>query len=406
MESPEENRRRWDFKKILGIILVCLLIGGGIFLLTNKSGGREEERDAEEFATKFLKLEGTNNNIIYSPLSVKYALSILRDGSFGETKDEIETALSDDTLMTYENVPEKLSIANAVLVSDENDGYISEDFLSVLSGRYSGEVLYKNSSDLGLINDWAREKSFGRIKELEVELSDGAEMVVASLNMIQMNWIYEFSCGTEAKDFYAKDGAAIKTPMVRHCGTFSDSVGYYEDADLKVATLGLERQEDGTSLEFVVVMPKQVSLEEYAKTASASDILRMTERVKYASSTENGVSLAMPRFRIDYELSLVDDLKKMGIEKAFSAEEADFSQMMARRSLYVSNVIHKAEIEFSEQGLKSDSGAGSRVAPAVTLTEEPVQIVIDQPFMFLIYDKKTKEVWFVGAVYVPEVFKE
>ena len=67
----------------------------------------------------FLKMEDKKENLIYSPLSVKYALSLLNDGAAGETKEQIETVLDGTELTKYENIEDKLSLANAVFIKND-----------------------------------------------------------------------------------------------------------------------------------------------------------------------------------------------------------------------------------------------------------------------------------------------
>ncbi len=49
----------------------------------------------EDFDLTFLKLETNYQNIVYSPLSIKYALAMLKEGSHGETKAQIEALIGD-----------------------------------------------------------------------------------------------------------------------------------------------------------------------------------------------------------------------------------------------------------------------------------------------------------------------
>jgi serpin B len=81
---------------------------------------------------------------------------------------------------------------------------------------------------------------------------------------------------------------------------------------------------------------------------------------------------------------------------------------MSKEELYVGDAKHKADIKFSEKGIK---------AAAVTVImmleksafEEPKEIVelnFNKPFMFIIRDKNTKDVWFTGTVYEPVLWDE
>lgn len=51
-------------------------------------------------------------------------------------------------------------------------------------------------------------------------------------------------------------------------------------------------------------------------------------------------------------------------------------------------------------------GAGSSFDYIFDIPIEKIDITFDKPFMFLIRDKKTGEVWFVGTVYEPLSWEE
>ena len=103
-------------------------------------------------------------------------------------------------------------------------------------------------------------------------------------------------------------------------------------------------------------------------------------------------------------MGLKQDLKNLGIRDAFDLYRADFSNMSNTNDLFVSDAFHKADIEFTEKGVKA-----AAVTVIVMMTngtmifreKYPVNIIINKPFMFVIRDKKTKEIWFTGTVYEP-----
>ena len=72
-------------------------------------------------------------------------------------------------------------------------------------------------------------------------------------------------------------------------------------------------------------------------------------------------------------------------------------------------LIHKANIEFSNDGIKASAatalgGAGATGCGFDHLYEVPVEeidLTFDKPYMFIIRDKETGEVWFTGTVYEP-----
>ena len=76
---------------------------------------------------------------------------------------------------------------------------------------------------------------------------------------------------------------------------------------------------------------------------------------------------------------------------------------MSNRELYVSDALHKANIDFTEKGVKAAAVTvfGIKDLALPLETPKPEEIRIDKPFLYVIKDKKTGEVWFVGTVYEP-----
>ena len=91
----------------------------------------------------------------------------------------------------------------------------------------------------------------------------------------------------------------------------------------------------------------------------------------------------------------------MGIIDAFDENLADFSNI-SDTQLYVSDALHKANIDFTEKGIKAAAVTVIYMTCGVALEDErPIEININKPFLYVIRDKKTGEIWFIGTVYEP-----
>jgi len=78
--------------------------------------------------------------------------------------------------------------------------------------------------------------------------------------------------------------------------------------------------------------------------------------------------------------------------------------MSTKNNLYVSDALHKANIDFTEKGVKAAAVTVFAMTDGAMLNtnkEEPIEIKINKPFMYIIREKNTNEIWFVGAVYTP-----
>ena len=54
--------------------------------------------------------------MIYSPLSIKYALKMLQEGASGNTYTQIEEIVGSSNLPTYRNIENTLSLANGIFI--------------------------------------------------------------------------------------------------------------------------------------------------------------------------------------------------------------------------------------------------------------------------------------------------
>ena len=95
----------------------------------------------------------------------------------------------------------------------------------------------------------------------------------------------------------------------------------------------------------------------------------------------------------------------------FDSTKSDLSGMSSEKGTVISDAKHKANIEFSNEGIKASAvtvggGYGAASCGFEHLYDVPVvtiDLTFDNPYLYLIRDKKSKEVWFVGSVYEPVV---
>ena len=70
--------------------------------------------------------------------------------------------------------------------------------------------------------------------------------------------------------------------------------------------------------------------------------------------------------------------------------------------LYVKEALHKATIDFSEDGIKAAAvTAMLAYASSAFEMDKPDDVIFDKPFIYLISDKNTGEIWFIGTLYEP-----
>ena len=161
-------------------------------------------------------------------------------------------------------------------------------------------------------------------------------------------------------------------------------------------------------------MPKEEKLVDFIKNTNSSKVNEYIKNLKDMSlnSFKDGymtiINGYIPMFKMEYELDLMGDLKKMGVKDIFDSEKADLSKMTSEKE-YIDPALHKANIEFSNEGIKAGAatvmgglgGGGIGFEYLWDVPVEKIDLTFDKPFVYLIRDKNSGEVWFVGTVYEP-----
>ena len=194
---------------------------------------------------------------------------------------------------------------------------------------------------------------------------------------------------------------------------YSTDFSIYVDDNVKVFAKDLDEY-DGTTLQYIGIMPKKDNLNDYIKNTEYDDIknlisnLKELKRENFKDGYLTYIHGYIPKFNFEYELNLKEDLKKMGIIDVFEEGKSNLSNMTDDNSLYIDSAKHKANIEFTQDGIKAaaatmvgGAGAGDWYDYFFEMPTEDIDITFDKPYMFLIRDKKTGETWFVGTVYEP-----
>lgn len=361
----------------------------------------------EDFATRFLKMENNEKNIIYSPLSIKYALNLLSEGANQNTKKEIENVIGNLSLSNNKSIDRVLSLANAVYVRDTYAKYVKDEYIENVKEKYNSEIKYDKFENSKNINKWIEEKTLGIIKnmlsdELVKDISNN--MILINSLAIDMEWQENFEAkDTHGEDFNLVNGSKINATTMNKT-VLDDSTSYYVDEDITAVSMNLKKYED-TQLEFIAIMPKD-KLSDYINKFSKNDIDSLTQKLTSASTTQGGVRISIPRFSFDYNLKLKDDLINLGITEAFT-NSADFTGMTNDKAgLHVSDALHKANIEFTEKGIKAAASTVIVMTEnALAIGEVPKQIKFDKPFLYIIRDKQNGEIFFIGSLYEPNLWE-
>jgi serpin B len=374
----------------------------------NGAGPNAAAEDNWDFGWRFYAEEARpNDNVFFSPYSISVASAMLVAGAAGETKTEIDAALSftNDTdsdfhqaRNTLAQVLERRNRAaseerNAQSLRVSNDLWMNKDFrplpayLNTLSAYYGvGTFLAPFDTDAEAARQAINAKVANDTEQLIPELLpqgsvDDARFVLTNALYFKARWEREFSkSATRDQAFTNGAGAAETVPMMHNTLT----VPYAKSAEYEVIALPYS----GRELELVAIMPLAGTFANFITGLSAERAASITSSV---SSTY--VDLSFPKFGITSKVPLVDRLKALGMLRAFEEGQADFSNL-SDEAIYL-DAFHDATLKLDEEGTEA-AAATAFVGIGTSAPPTPTPVVFDHPFVFFIRDSETNTLLFVG----------
>jgi serpin B len=111
------------------------------------------------------------------------------------------------------------------------------------------------------------------------------------------------------------------------------------------------------------------------------------------------IYVEMPKFNFEVGLEVSDHLSRMGMPDAFNENKADFSGMTGRQNLSISKIAQKNFINVNEKG--TEAASASYTGFVDVAAPIAIWIRIDRPFLFLILDRPTGALLFMGRMEDP-----
>lgn len=348
-------------------------------------------------------LESKDENVLISPLSIQLALAMTANGADGDTKVEMEALLGgeislgdlNEYLYSYvNNLPSaekyKLQIANSIWFrDDEGRLQVEKDFLQN-NADYYGAQAYKAAFDdqtLKDINSWVDDHTDGMIDSILDQIDEDAVMYLINALVFDAEWQHVYDKSDVYKGKFTNIGGTEKQVDMMH----SEETVCLQD---EYAT-GFMKPYSGSKYSFAALLPNEdVDIYEYIAGLTGEELMETL------STPQLGMVMAtLPKFSYEYELTMNDVLKELGMPSAFSSDTADFSKMAhsSRGNIFIGEVLHKTFISVDELGTKA--GAVTKVEmndESAPMSEWVVNL--NRPFVYMIIDNETNLPVFIGTV--------
>lgn len=406
------------FRKAVVASLAGLIVCSNLALTSVPA--KRESVDAQlkaatsRFAFKLyneIQKQRTSKNTFVSPASVMLILAMTYNGAEGKTREgmaralEIEGMSVDDVNRAFADLKSALSspdpkiqldIANSLWA--RNDFTLKPAFIERSKNYFDAEIASLNFADpraAETINSWVNRNTKGKIvKILDDPIRGDAVLFLINAIYFKGQWQIEFKKENTKPDvFRLPGGEQKKVSMMSQSGTYL----YYKAKDFQ--SVVLPYGEGGVSM-YIFLPDEHIDLNQFERSLTAEN---WDMWMKSFGPTPG--DLMLPRFKVEWESELNDELKALGMTEAFAPQLANFSQIAelnAGNNLYISQVQHKTWAEVNEEG--TEAAAVTSVAIGITSVQQPREkffMKVDRPFFFAIRDNRTGVVLFMGSVANP-----
>lgn len=354
-----------------------------------------------------------NKNLFFSPYSISSALAMTYEGAQGKTAQEMRSVFyfpKDNNVrraeyaaiidrMNKKNKKYKLHTANALWA--EKDYQFLDEYLKVVAKYYKGKVAnldFKKNAEKArvTINNWVDGKTNNKIKNLIPAglLHASTRLVLTNAIYFKGEWVKQFNKkDTKEEDFKMSKNNIIKVPMMRRTDDEA-KFNYTENNTLQI----LEMPYSGRELSMLILLPKNDDLKTLEGLLNAKKLSEWKKDL-----AKKRVKIFIPKFKFETKYFMSNDLKAMGMPTAFTGA-ADFSGMDGTKNLSISEVIHQAFVDVNEEGTEAAAATAVVIVRSSWPAQMPPKIPVfraDHPFIFLIQEKQTGNILFMGRVVNP-----
>ncbi|XP_053620016.1 serine protease inhibitor 77Ba-like [Plodia interpunctella] len=364
------------------------------------------------------KQQQTQQNLILSPITVWTVLAVISEGATEGTLRQINHAIRIKTksreavrqdfreIARWLRVNTKtvqLAKINAIFV--HSDTLPRTDFSALAKNFYDTDVVTLNFNDsvnaANSINHAIANVTHGRIpKIVDSSYFQNSQMILTSALYFKGQWTFPFNATSTSKmSFYSSLGQKIgEVNMMynRHNYPFAN----IQQLQARVIEIPYGKE---NRLSMLIMLPHpDVSLDTMFYNFQKITLDKVFEELKISKEEfgDDEVDCLIPRFKIESNIDLTEIMRnKFNMQDLFDESRARLPRMAAW-PVYVSKMIHKAEIEVSEEGT---------TASGVTVVEFSNRIGVirfeaNRPFSYVIIEKITNSIVFGGVYQEPSLY--
>jgi len=403
--------------KALLASVIALILCSGLVVTRSRSESEGLQKPVDNrltaattrFSFKLYKQvrEPRSQNTFVSPASVMLALAMTYNGADGTTReamaktlevdgmslDEVNRAFADLRAALNPNDPKvQLTIANSLWV--RNGFKMNPAFVERNKQHFGAEVTnldFGTPAAADTINAWVKKNTGDKIEKIVDQIRDGEVLFLINAIYFKGQWKIEFKKeNTKPDAFRLAGGEQKQLPMMSQSGNYF----YYKGNNFQSIALPYGK---GDVYMYVFLPDEQTGLDQFVQDLTPENWDRWMNSFSFVPG-----EIKLPRFKVEWEATLDEALKTLGMAEAFDGR-ANFSKITpvnSEKRLYITEVKHKSWCEVNEEGTVAAAatsvGMGIASAPP-----PPFSMKVNRPFFFAIRDRVSGVVLFMGSVTNP-----
>lgn len=354
--------------------------------------------------TKTFFADTKGENLVYSPVNVYMALSMLAESTDGETRQQILDLLGADSIEAVR------ANANTLWMSNYSDDGIQTNILAnsvwlsdgLSYNKSALDILAQNyyassfSGTMGsaeynkALQNWLNEQTGGLLKDQanDVEFSDSTILALASTVYFKGGWKNEFAEHlTKPETFSGTKGNETVDFMYQRIADYP----LYSDDNYIATYLPF----NNTGKMWLILPDEGFTPEALIQNGDINPILSgLTPKNVHPGTITN---LYMPKFDVSSSMDMVDSISSLGVTDVFDETTADFSPIIPNQQAFVSAIEHSARVAVDEKGCTAAAFTVIAVDTESVPIGEEIDFRLNRPFIFVITSDDSTPL-FVGVV--------
>ena len=347
----------------------------------------------------FKEVSVIDDNMFFSPLSLNIALGMLYNGTAGDARTEMAEVMgmadfTDTEINTYfqkmsqallkVDPKTQISIANSIWY--RNNFTVKQPFIDVNKKYFDAQVQaldFSKPEAADIINKWCADKTKNLIKEIvEKPIPRNVVMYLINALYFKSKWKNQFDkANTKSEDFTKKDNQKKKVNMM----ALTANMPYYADEYLQCVEIPYGNQ----AFSMVALLP--------ADDKNLDQLINYLDNDRWQNIVKNlnprDVWLKLPRFKIECDILLNEPVYNVGIKRIFWGGLDN----IACGDLFVSKIQQKTFVEVNEEGTEAAAVTAIEIRESVN-PDMPVSFFANRPFLYLIKEKSTGVILFIGRM--------